>query len=899
MGWQRYLRRTRRDRELKIEIESYLAHEIDNNIASGMTVYEAESAARRKFGNIMAVKEKVRDMNTLSFLESCWQDLRYGARLLRLSPGFFAVASLSLALGIGANTAIFQLLDSVRLRMLPVSHPEQLAELSIAENDHCCNGHFSSRRSNFTQAQWDQIRDHQQAFSGIFAWGDHRFNLSNGGESRYAEGLWVSGDYFRTLGVQPILGRLISNQDDQRGCGSAGAVISYGFWQREFGGDSQVTSKNVSLDGHRFDIMGVSQPSFFGVEVGRNFDVAVPVCAEPLVNGEDAHTGKRHHWWLAIAGRLKPGWDVPRAVAQAQAISPAVFESTVPPNYRPDLVKYYTQYKLTAEPAGSGVSSLRKMYESPLLLLLGIAGLVLLIASANLANLMLARASTREREMAVRLAIGACRGRLIRQLLAESLLLTTIGAAMGGFLAQALSRYMVSLLTTSDNPLFLELNADWRVLGFTMSVAALTCILFGLAPALRATRTAPASAMKASGRGITMDRERFGLRRILVIAQVSLSLVLLAGALLFVRSLRNLVTLDAGLEGKGLLIAEIDASRLNFAPSRRAQLYRELLDNVRATPGIRNAASARIMQISGDGWNEVIEVLGKSNKDRQVPWFDRVSDGYFRTMGTPLLAGRDFNEHDTPSSPEVAIVNQQFSTKFLGGANAIGTQFRILAGPGETQHLFQIVGVVKNSKYVSLREEFKPLVFVAQSQEKKPGSGFSFVIRSGLPLTSLTTAVKAAVLDHNPGTTLKFQAFETQVEESLLRERLMATLSGFFGILAAVLATLGLYGVISYMVARRRNEIGIRIALGASRATVLNLVLREAGILVLVGIVIGTALAVTGARTASSLLYGLKPHDPATVGLAIVLLTSVSLAASFFPAYRASRLDPMVALREE
>ena len=899
MSWLRYWRRSRRDRELKCEIESYLAHEIDHNIAAGMEASEAKLAAQRKFGNITFVQEAVRDMNTLTFLEGCWQDLRFGARLLRLSPGFFAVASLSLALGIGANTAIFQLLDSVRLRMLPVAHPEQLAELRIAENPHCCSGSFTDRRPNFTQPQWEQIRDRQQAFSSIFAWGDNQFDLSNGGEARYAEGLWVSEEYFHTLGVQPLLGRLISNQDDQRACGAPGAVISYTFWQHEFGGDAQVTQKSLSLDGHRVDVIGVTPPSFFGVEVGRNFDVALPLCAEPIFGAENAHTGKRHHWWLAVMGRLKPGWDIPRASAQAKAMSAAVFESTVPPMYLPDAAKFYVQYKLTAEPAGSGVSLLRKTYETPLLLLLGIAGLVLLIACANLANLMLARASTREREMAVRLAIGAGRGRLIRQLLAESLLLTIAGAGLGAILAQQLSGYLVTFLTTPKNPLFLELSIDWRVLGFTMTVAVITCLLFGLVPALRATRTAPAMAMKTSGRGITIDRERFGLRRILVVAQVALSLVLLAGALLFVRSLRNLVTLDAGFEGNGLLIAQVDASRLNFSPARRTQLLREILERVRSTPGVQHAASATIVQMSGSGWNDAIEILGQRNGGRKVPWFDRVSPDYFQTMGTPLLAGRDFSERDTPASPEVAIVNQQFCAKFLGGANPIGAQFRIIAGPGEQAHLFQIVGLVKNSKYQSMREDFKPIVFVAQSQEKNPNAGFDLVIRSAIPLTAVTPALQRTILGHNPGLTMKFEAFEAQVEESLLSERLMATLSGFFGFLAAVLATIGLYGVISYMVARRRNEIGIRIALGASRGTVLSLVLREAGVLVLVGIVIGTALSLAGAQTASKLLYGLQPHDPVTLALAILLLASVSLAASFFPAYRASRLNPIAALRDE
>ena len=815
-----------------------------------------------------------------------------------MNPGFFAVATISLALGIGANTAIFQLLDAVRLRMLPVSHADQLVELEI-KDEHCCSGNFSDRRANFTYPQWEQIRDHQQAFSGLFAWGDTRFNLATGGEVRNAEGLWVSGDYFRTLGVQPLAGRLITNEDDRVGCGAPAVVISYPFWQREFGGDAQAVGKKLSLDGHPVEIVGVSPPDFFGVEVGRNFDVAVPLCAEPWINGENSHMAKRHHWWLAVIGRLKPGWTVTRADAQAKAMSAQIFESTVPPNYRPDSAKYYRQFKLFASPAGSGVSRLRETYQEPLLLLLGIAGLVLLIACANLANLMLARASAREREMAVRLAIGADRSRLIRQLLAESLLLTVIGAAIGALLAQFLSSYVLTFLTTRADPLFVQLGADWRVFGFTAAVAIVTCILFGLTPAMRASRTAPVSAMRSSGRGLTADRGKFGLRRALVVSQVALSLVLLVGALLFVNSMRNLLTLDAGFRENGLLIAGIDLSRLNLAPARRGVFFHELLNRIQATPGVEGAASANIVQISGSGWNDSIEFIGQAKHERMVPWFNRVSAGYFHTMGTPLLAGRDFDDRDTPASPEIAVVNQEFSAKFLGGANPIGKSFRMLVGPGEPQHIYEIVGLVKNSKYRSLREDFKPQVFVAESQNKQPGSALSFLVRSSMPIGALMSSVKRILLEQNAEASVQFQVFKTQVRESLMRERLMATLSGFFGFLAVVLATVGLYGVISYMVARRRNEIGIRIALGANRGEVLQLVLREAGMLLAAGLVLGTVLALAAGRAASSLLFGLKASDPVTIGLSVALLAVVAVAASFIPALRAARLEPMTALREE
>lgn len=897
MKWTRYFRRKRRDRELSFEIEAYFSQEIDDKLAAGYSYQEALSAAHRKFGNVTALKESIREMNTIGFLETLWQDLRYGARLLRLNPGFFVVSILCLGLGVGANTAIFQLLDAVRLRSLPVKAPQQLAKVNIVENEHCCNGNFSARNSDFTYAQWDEIRHLQRAFSGIFAFGDNRFDLTTGGEARFAQGYWVSGGFFPVLGVPALLGRVFDESDDLPGCGSPGAVISYQFWQREFGGDAGAIGKKLSLNGHAFEVVGVTPARFFGVEVGRNFDVMVPMCSEPWVAGKENHLTKRNNWWISIMGRLKPGWTPSRAAAQLAAISPAVFKNTVPSNYTADTAKYYVDYKLKAVPGGSGVSSLRG-YQDPLVILLVTASLVLLIACANLANLMLARASVREREFAIRLAIGASRGRLIRQLLGESLLLAICGAALGAFLAQALSGYLVSFLTTADNPVFVALGTDWRILGFTAALAVLTCILFGLAPAIRATRTTPGAVMKASSRGLTSGRERFGLRRILVISQVALSLVLLVGALLFVQSLRNLLTLDAGFHEEGLLIAGVDASRLNYPAARRGILYRELLDRIRATPGVASAAQATVIPISGSRWNERIEIPGQKSKATLVSNFSGVSAGYFRTLGSPLLAGRDFDDRDAPGAPKVAVVNQAFTKKFLNGANPIGKLIRVVTGPGEPESVYEVVGLTKDAKYVNLRDDFSPTVFVALNQ-REPDIGISSIIRSEGQLGSLLTSLKHTILDVNPGMSVQFQTFHSQVQSSLLRERLMATLSSFFGFLAAALATIGLYGVISYMAAQRRNEIGIRIALGAGRRDVLGLIMGEAGKLLAFGLVIGILLSAAAARAAGSMLYGLKPQDPMTIALAAILLAAVALPASFLPAHRAARLEPMKALREE
>jgi putative ABC transport system permease protein len=830
-------------------------------------------------------------------MRTLWQDLKFGARLLRFNPGFAAIAMISLALGIGANTAIFQLLDAVRLRTLPVKSPQELAIVRIEER-HWSSGSFTGPYSALSSPLWEQIRERQEGFSGIFAWSAEQFNLATSGEARYARGNWVSGDYFRVLGEQPLLGRVFTAADDHRGCGAPGAVISYGFWQREFGGDASTVGRKITIEGHPFEMIGITSPSFYGVEVGRSYDVAVLICSEPLIHGEDSMYDMRHGWWLSAMGRLKPGWTLARATAQLKAISPAILEATIPPVYKPDDVKKYMAYRFAAFSAENGFSSLRKEYENPLWTLLAIAGLVLLIACANLANLMLARASAREREIGVRLSLGATHGRLIQQLLAESLLLAVAGAALGTLLSQALSRGMVAFLSTARTHLFVDLHPDWRVLGFTSALAALTCVIFGLTPALRATRVAPVVVLKSTGRGMTAGRERFGLRRTLVVSQVALSLLLLVGALLFVRTLRNLMTLDPGFRQQGVLVAQLDFSRLNLAAERRQDFKRELLDRIRAIPGIDSAADASIVPISGNTWNDEVVVEG-AEKLKGTPNFSQITPGYFKTLRTPLLAGRDFDDHDTATAPKVAVVNETFVSKVLNGANPIGMRVRKEGYQGRPAPTYEIVGLVKNAKYADLREEPRPIIYVVAAQDDRPGQDAQFLMHSDLGGPAVTAELKRVIGETSPDIAIEFHLLSTQIRESLMKERLMATLSGFFGLLAVLLAVVGLYGVISYTVARRTNEIGIRMALGAQRGNVVGMIMREAGMLLAAGIAIGAVLSLAAARTATSLLFGLKPHDPITLVLAVTALAAVAAAASFLPAHRASRLDPMAALREE
>ncbi len=831
-------------------------------------------------------------------MDSLLKDLRFGLRQLVLNPAFTVIAVLSLALGIGANTAIFQLIDAVRLRTLPVENPQALGYVDFAPHSER-SGNFSSRSSRLTYAVWEQIQARHEPFSGMIAWSATRFNLAQGGEARYAEGLYASADFFTVLGTTTVLGRTFTPQDDRPGCGSPGAVISYAFWQREFGGDAGVLGRSLRLDGQPVTVLGVTSPGFFGVEVGHRYDVAVPICSEPLFSEDGkGRIASRRDWWLSSMGRLKPGWTIERANAYYQAISSSIMENVLPPTYRPDGAKKFLANKLKVTPGGTGVSGLRQDYENPLWMLLATTGLVLLIACANLANLLLARASAREREIAVRQAIGASRRRLITQLLSESMLLVLFGTVLGALFAQALSRGLIAFLSTSGNSVFVGLPLDLRMLGFMTGVAVLTCLLFGLAPALRATRISPASAMRTGGRGITTGRERFGLRRVLVVAQVSMSLVLLVGAFLFVRSLQKLMDIRPGFRAEGIVAVEMDLRPGHYSKERLRTLYPELVETLRRRTGAISAAQTFWTPVSGSGSNDTTWADGSTGEHRTSN-FLWASPGYFKTMDTGFVSGRDFDDRDGLGSPKVAIINEKFAKDTFGDENPLGRSFRVQGQAGKPDPMYQVVGVVRNTKYYELREDFKPIAFLPISQIETPGADATVILRTSAPIGGVLRAATVAVAEVNPGIGIEFSVLTTQLKESLMRDRLMAALAGAFGILAGSLAVLGLYGVIAYMVARRRNEIGVRIALGAGRRRVIQMVLKEAALLVGIGLVVGIALALWAARAATSMLYGLKPYDPVTLGGATALLAVVALIASYGPAYRASRLEPMDALREE
>jgi len=827
-------------------------------------------------------------------------DLSFGIRMLFKNPAFTVVAVLSLALGIGANTAIFQLLNAVRMKTLPIRDAAEVAQIRLREHDaELTRGSKEIMRYGpITNPLWERMRDQQQGFSSIAAWAIGRFNLAQGGEVRPARGLWVSGNFFNVLGVNAQLGRTFNEADDQRGCNAPGVVISHGFWQSEFGGAPDVVGRKLTLSDHQLEIIGVTPPSFFGLEVGKSFDVAVPICADPIFLGANTRLDSGIHWWVMPIGRLKPDWTVAQANAQLNSISTTLFQETLPSNYPAVSVNDYLNSKLEVVAGSSGYSLLRQSYEQPLWVLLIIAGLVLLITCANLANLLLARGSTREREMAVRQAVGASRLRILRQLLVENVMLAAIGTALGAALAQPLTQLLVASIGTANNIVFLDVSPDFRVLAFAAGVAFLTVLFFGLAPAVRATRISPGSAMKAAGRGLTAGRERFSLRRGLVVFQVAVSVVLVAGAFFFARSLNKLLNLDAGFNQNNLLISSIGFNRLKIDPEQRLAFRAQLLERIQNTPGVEDVAEMDTYPLTGGGRGNNVWLEGKTAESQVGSSFNRVGVDYLKTLQIPLVAGRSFASTDSINAPPVAIINQTLAQK-LNDPNLVGKRLVVEATPGDPETSYEIVGIARDAKFEDLREEELPVVYLASTQDKYPSLGRRYLVRSNLPPAALSASLKSNLMQFNSGLDVNFQVYRTMVQESLLRERLMAQLSGFFGVLALVLASIGLYGLLSYAVASRTNEIGIRMALGARTRDVVSLILKESVVLVLIGVGVGVPVVLYVVRFAQSLLFELSPTDPISLVGAGLVLFFVAVFAAYLPARRATKVDPLVALRYE
>jgi predicted permease len=899
MRTPRFWRRRRRDEELTRELEAYAAHETAERMADGLSAEEAHFAAMRKLGNVTRVRETVYEMHSLRWVESIIKDVRYAARVLWRSRGFAFAAIVSLALGIGANTAIFELLNAVRLRSLPVARPHELAEVVIVGGNRGM-GLSSSSHVNLTHPLWEALRAQQRAFTSVFAWGIWD-NLRAGPDAnkQTVKALVASGELFPTLGVRPYLGRMLGPADDRRGCGPGPIVISHAYWMRAYGGRRPAVGTTIVLDRVTFEIAGVTPPEFFGLEVGKRFDVALPLCAVALWDKDVLD--QKNQWWLVGMGRLKAGWTLDRASRHLARLSPGLFAETAPTGYDPSTIKRWRSLTLTAVPAGQGVSEWREQYATSLWLLLGITGLVLLIACANLANLMLARASVREREFAVRVAIGASRGRLVSQALAESAVLAAIGAALGSALAGALSRAIVSFVSTEGNPLYLDVGTDWRVLTFTAAAATITCLACGLIPALRASRAEPTAALKAGGRGMTSGPDRFSVQKLLVVTQVAVSLVLVVGALLFVRSFRNLMTLDVGFRQEGVYIAIAGFGRpgQTETPEANQAVRTRLLDRVRVIPQVQAVATSTIIPLSGMSWTHGVIAPLAHGERRDSSKFTWVSPGYLQTVQLPLLAGRDLSEHDTASSRKVIIVNETFVRLLLDSSKALGATVRTVAEPQYPAMDVEVVGIVKDTKYGSLRDPIPAMAFAPASQHPAPQPWTTLIIRSAASVPALTPEMTRAYRDAGATSDMVMWSLRAQVLDSLVRERLVSWLSGFFGVLAGLLAAVGLYGVMAYTVARRANEIAIRVALGADRKDVLRLMLGQACRMLGLGLAAGVAIALAAGQSARALLFGLEPYDVPSFLVGAVVLTAIGLIAAYVPAQRAARVSPLDGLRAE
>lgn len=889
-------RRTSLEAEVDEELRSHFEQQVEKYLKSGVTREEAVRRARLDFGGHEQLKEECRDARGTNLIESLFQDIRYALRILARTPVITGVAILSLALGIGANTAIFSLIDGAMLRMLPVANPQELVQLRMQ------NPQFADREPNptFTNPIWEEVRNHHDAFSGVFAWFSTRFDIAQGGAVHEVGGMFVSGDFFATLGVRPAAGRLLMQADDQRGCAGA-AVLSYGFWQEHFGGAPSALGSTISLNDHTYQIVGVSQPGFYGVDVGNKFDVAIPICTAAQFDGARSRLDQRSWWWLEVMGRKRNDVSFDQLQANLSVLSPQIFAATVPPNWEPKYQENYKKRILVTTQAATGVSYLRRQFAHPLDILMAVVGLVLLIACANIASLMLARAAARHKEIAVRKALGASRWRLIRQLLTECVLLSTAGAVLGVFFARWGSALLVRYISTANDKIFLDLSLDWRILSFTAGAAIFTGLLFGVLPAFRSTRVSLTAAMKGSQAAEAETRAKFRPGKWIVAAQVALSLVLLVASALFLRSFLKLITMDIGFDRSNVLLVNVDLHTAKIVSEQQPAMFDDIERRLRALPGVVSAGRSILTPVSQRMWDNalLVDTPNAPKGDDADANFNFVSPGYFETLRTPLLAGRNFNDTDTKTSAQVAIVNESLARRFFPNTDPLGKVFRVQPDPGKPAPPIQIVGLAKDAKYGSLRETDSVTAYFPITQVPEHAETQTFELRTTIRPSALISPVQDAVAGVSKAIPLDFRTLEEQVDDSLVQERLLATLSTFFGALAVLLAMIGLYGALSYLVAQRQAEFGIRLALGAPRASILRLVMRDVLLVLGGGVATGICISLAAVGVLQKMLFGLAARDTLTLLLSVGVLSAVALVAGYLPARRAMRVDPMVALRYE
>lgn len=853
-------------------------------------------------------------MTTATRLDMLRRDLKYTFRMLARTPGFTGIAVLTLALGIGANTAIFTLLDQVLLRLLPVKDPQQLVLLSMRGRHYGSNWGGNA----ISHPMFRDFRAHNEVFTDMFCRFPNAASLSFGGQSERVQVELVSGTYFSTLGVVPALGRVLTQEDDKVPSGHPYVVLNYNFWKTRFAGDPQINGKTVLLNNYKMTIVGVAQAGFDGVELGFSPKIFVPIMmqAQIIVGNPEDMLKERRNRWVNAFGRLKPGITQKQAKASLQPFMHAMLEEEVQLPAFAHASKYdrdeFLKCWIDVLPGSQGRSYLRRQLTTPLWVLMATTGVVLLIACANLANLLLVRGSSRIKEIAVRLAMGATRGRIIGQLLVESLTLSVLGGLAGLAVAYWADRALLKIYLPSDSGgIHISSAPDLRILLFNLGVTVLTGISFGLVPALQTTKPNLAGTLKDQAGAVVGGSGHIRLRKGLVVAQVTLSLVLLVGAGLFVRSLANLRNLGPGFPPERLVGFQIDPSLNGYSPERLKVFYPQLSDALSAIPGVQSVGLASMRILEDNEWDSGMSVEGftpaKPDEHAQ-PYMNQIGPNYFATLGVPVVSGRDFritDNRDVKHGPEVwnwvpttVMINEKFAKKYFGGRNPIGLHIGFGTDPGTPTDM-EIIGVVKDFKYAGLRDEIPEQAFIPYLASRQLGEMTVYVRTTGDPNQAMM-AIRAKVREMDSNLPVyAMRTTETQINNSLSTERMIASLSAVFGCLATLLAAIGLYGVMAYTVAQRTREVGIRIALGAARPDVIWLVMREVLLLVTIGMVVGVTASLALTRVVQSQLFGLTPHDPLTLGMATVGLAVVAWAAGYIPALRASRLDPMAALRYE
>jgi putative ABC transport system permease protein len=867
------------ERELDDEIQAFIDISVAQKIRSGVPLEEARRLAILEIGGAEQTKERVRRYRHGGLLDEIGRDFRHALRIFGRSPGFTLIVIGTLALGIGANAAIFSLMDALMFRSLPVRNPQNLVEVRLGE-----------RRQTFSYPVWEQIRDHQTFFESMIAYAFSDFNLSPNGETHIVRGLYVSGTYFNVLGINPAFGRLLTPDDDRRGCSQTGlvAVLSYDFWQNQYGGALNAIGQPITLNGRSFTILGVSSPEFWGVRVGQSFDVAVPACSRSeLTNDANAS-------WLRFLGRLKAGESITEAESGLRALQPAVREATLSPKWPASLAQNYMKEPFRLVAAAGGSSPLRDQYSMSLMVLMGVVGIVLLIACGNIASLLLARASARTREIAVRVSLGASRFRLIRQLLVESVVLSLAGSIAGIFMARLSSRFLANQLSTSRGRIFLDLSLDWRVMAFTVAIGILTGLIFGIVPALRSTQWTPAETLREASLNSTASRSSAGAGRWLVAVQIALSLVLVFAASLFLRSYWRLATTDHGFRVANVVL--VSASLPGPPTEAKAAVFVQTLEAIRALHGVQSAAYSITLPLGDTQMDNEIRAGSPYQEDHAGDvYMNNVTPGYFATLQTPLLAGRDFDRSDDSSADGVAIVNETFARQFFGGNNPVGKTLQ-RHGPNDRWMPVEIVGFVKDASYTTLRESVPPIAYMPI---RRPLGGYVFSIRTATDVKVITPDIFNTFSGINKNFSLSIDTLQTKVGDSVVQERMLALLSIFFGTLALIIAAIGLAGLVSYSVARRRAEIGIRAALGASPASLVRLVMRDVISLTAFGLLFGSVVGSLAVRLIANMLYQVTTHDPKAVAMAISILALVALVAGYVPARRAAHVDPVTCLRSE